>query len=105
MKTELVSARLPKENTAILDEVAKEEKTDKTTALKKIFELGAKQYRLEKAIREYQQGKIGLGGAAEKSGISLWEMMEELKAKNIASPLKKEDYEEGLKNLRKAMKR
>lgn len=104
MKSELISARLKKEEVAILDEVSKEEKTDKTTALRKIFALGAKEYMLEKAITQYQQGKISIGKAAEKAGISLWEMMDKLKEKNIANPLSEEDFRESLKNLEKAWK-
>ena len=104
MKTELVSARFQKEETAIIEEVSKEEKTDKPTALRTIFALRAKQYRLEKAIKQYQTGKISMGKAAENAGISLWEIMDELKERNIASTLTKEDYQEGLKNLKKIWK-
>ena len=49
MKTELISARFEKEEAMALEEIAKEEKTDKTTALRKIFRLGTKQYNLERA--------------------------------------------------------
>jgi len=104
MKTELISARFQKEETAIIEEVSKEEKTDKTTALRTIFALGAKQYKLEKAIKQYQTGKISIGKAAADAGVSLWEMMDELKERNIANTLTKEDYQEGLKNLEKIWK-
>ena len=105
MKAEIISARFQKEETAMLEQIAKEEKTDKTTALRKIFALGAKQYALEKAVREYQTGKAGTAKAAEIAGITLWEMMEELNKRNIANPLTQEDYKEGLKNIEKAWKR
>ncbi|MFH1894970.1 MAG: UPF0175 family protein [archaeon] len=101
MTTELLSARLPKEDIFIIEAVSEEEKTDKTTALKKLLSLGAKKYKLDKSIKAYREGKISIGKAAETAGISLWEMMDELKAKNIANPLTKEDYKEGLKNLEK----
>lgn len=104
MKTELVSARFEKKDTALIEEVAKEEKTDKTTALKRIFVLGAKQYKLNKAIKDYQEGKISIGKAAENAGISLWEIMDELKERNIANPLGEEEFTQGLKNLQKVWK-
>ena len=104
MKTELVSARFPKEDTALLNEVSKEEKTDKTTALRKIFAMGAKQYKLERAVKQYQAGRIGIGKAAEMAGMSLWELMDELKTRNISSALTGEEYQEGLRNLKKAWK-
>lgn len=105
MKTELISARFEKKDTALIEEVAKEEKSDKTTALKKLFSLGARQYKLEKAIKQYQSGKISIGKAAETAGISLWEMMDQLKERNIANHLSEADFKEGLKNLEKIWKK
>lgn len=104
MKTELVSARFHKSDSMVLEQVAREEKTDKTTALRKLFSMGAKQYKLEKAIKQYQEGKASMGKAAEIAEISLWEMMEELKARSILNPISKEQYDEGLKNLKKVWK-
>ncbi|HZX20207.1 MAG TPA: UPF0175 family protein [archaeon] len=103
MKTELISARLEKEDTKILEEITKEENTDKTSALKKILKLGSKQYRLEKSIKHYQDGRISIGMAADMAGITLWEMMEELKMKNIANPVGKQEYAEGTKNLERVL--
>lgn len=104
MKTALVSARFETKDITFIEEVAKDEKADKTTALKKIFSMGVKQYKLEKAIKQYQAGKISIGKAAETAGISLWEIMEELKQRNIPNTLTKDDYQEGLKNIRKIWK-
>ena len=69
MKSELISARFPKEDALIIEETAKEEKTDKTTALKKIFALGARQLKMEKALKQYQAGRISTGKAAETAGM------------------------------------
>jgi predicted HTH domain antitoxin len=66
--------------------------------------LGAKQYKLEKAIKHYQEGKTSIGNAAKEAGISLWEMMDELKDRNIPNQLSEEEFKEGLKNLEKAWK-
>lgn len=104
MKTELVSVRLPKEYISAICEKAREDNTDKTTALKRIVALGTKQYKLENAVNKYREGKVSIGKAAEIAGISLWEMMDELKDRNIANPLNEADYEEGIKNLKKVWK-
>ena len=103
MKTELISARLEKEDTKVLEEIAKEENTDKTSALKKILKLGSRQYKLEKSIKQYQESKISIGMAAEKAEITLWEMMEELKTRNLVNPAGKEEYAESIKNLGKVL--
>src|SRR3989344_9078099 len=94
MKTELISARFETKDTAFIDEVAKDEKTDKTTVLKKIFSMGVKKYKVDKAIRQYQEGKISIGKAAEKAEISLWELMDKLKERNISNPLGEEEFRE-----------
>ncbi len=104
MKTELLSVRLPKDNTAVLEEIVKEEQSDKTAALKKLLALGAKKYKLEKAVAQYQAGKISVGRASELAGISLWELMEELKARNISARLDKNDYQQSRRNLAKTWK-
>ncbi len=63
-----------------------------------------KQYKLEKAIKQYQTGRISIGKAAANARISLWEIIEELKERNIANPLNEEDFKEGVKNLEKVWK-
>ncbi|MFH1751440.1 MAG: UPF0175 family protein [archaeon] len=105
MRTELVSIRLPKEEVKVIIERAKEEHTDKTTAIRRTLALGAKQYLLNKAFEEYKQGKISLGKTAETTGLSLWEIMEEAKTRNIPNPLTKQEFKEGLKNLEKVWKK
>jgi len=95
METEMISARFAKDEIAVITERAKEEKTDKTTALRRIFSLGAKQYRLEKAVKQYESGKASLGASAKLAGTSIWEMMDELKRRGIVNPLTKEDYAGG----------
>ncbi len=102
MKTELISVRFPKEDVEIMEEVAKDERTDRTSAMKKIFALGAREYRLEKAVAAYQKNKVSIGKACEIAGTSIWEMHEELKARGIYSNLSEEDFTEGLKNIEKA---
>ncbi|MDP2666641.1 MAG: UPF0175 family protein [Candidatus Diapherotrites archaeon] len=47
---------------------------------------------LEKAVKQYSESKVSIGRAAEMAGISIWEMMDELKRRGIPNPLTKEDY-------------
>ncbi|MDO8627659.1 MAG: UPF0175 family protein [Candidatus Diapherotrites archaeon] len=60
--------------------------------------------KLKKAITLYSAGSIGAAKAAELAGISLWEMLDELKFRNVPNQLTKEDYSEGLMNLKKVWK-
>ncbi len=104
MKTELVSVRLRKEELDAINEIAREEKTDKTTAVRRTLALGTKQYLLEKALSNYIKGKISVGKAAEQANVSLWEMMDLLKERNIQSNLDSSDYLQGLQNMKKVLK-
>ena len=68
METKLISARFKKDEINVMAEIAKEEKTDKSTALRRIFSLGARQYKVEKAVKEYEHGKVGLGEQQKSPG-------------------------------------
>ncbi len=57
--------------------------------------------RLMYAVESYRKGKISIGKASELAGISISEMMDRLSDFGIKSNLDKEDYLEGLKNIRK----
>ncbi len=105
METGVISARFAKDEIAVIEERARDEKTDKTTALRRIFDLGAKQYKLEKAVKQYSESKVSMGRAAELAGISIWEMMDELKQRNVSNPLTKEDYLESRRILTKVWKK
>ncbi|MBI5553559.1 MAG: UPF0175 family protein [Candidatus Diapherotrites archaeon] len=103
MKTELVSARISKQESSLLEEVATGERTDKTAALRRLLNLGGQQYRLQKAIEQYRAGKISIGKAKDLAGISLWEFMDLLKQENVSNPLPYEAFQEGLENLEKTL--
>ncbi|MEM3441906.1 MAG: ribbon-helix-helix protein, CopG family, partial [Candidatus Bathyarchaeia archaeon] len=61
--TEVVSARLPKEKARLVEEIAKEEKVDKSTILEKAVEHYAREWKLKKALELYRDGQITLSRA------------------------------------------
>lgn len=60
--------------------------------------------RLEKAIAQYKQGKISMGKAAEKAGITISEMMDKLAELGVPSKVTLEQHLQGLKNLESVLK-
>ncbi|HLC55451.1 MAG TPA: UPF0175 family protein [Candidatus Nanoarchaeia archaeon] len=58
----------------------------------------------ESAIDLYKNGKLSLEGAAKFSGAYMGEFLDMLKDRGIELNVTMEDYEEGLKNLRKVWK-
>jgi predicted HTH domain antitoxin len=83
MSSRAVTARLKIELLKEIQEIAKEESIDRSSAIQRLIKIGLKQYRMEKAINLYRDGKVTLWKAAETAGISLREMMETIKARDI----------------------
>ncbi|MFH1586752.1 MAG: UPF0175 family protein [Candidatus Diapherotrites archaeon] len=73
---------------------AKEGKVDKAKIIRELIEKG----RLQTAIEQHSQGKISIGKAAEKAGITISEMIDKLAELGIQNPMTKEQYLRGLKN-------
>ena len=89
----VLTLRLPEEDIKAIAEIALREKTDKSTAVRELVELGKVYF----AILKYKDGKISLGKAAELAGIPLVEMMDTLATLGIESKLEIQDYLDGIK--------
>ena len=97
--TEVVSARLPKVMVKIIEEIAREEKVDKSTILNRALDHYIREWKLRKAIESYREGLITLSRAAEIAGVSIWEMIDILAERKIQPQYDIEDLEEDLKAL------
>lgn len=83
----------------LIDKTAKEERVDRTSALKKLIVLGRKQYLLKKYLQLYREGKCSIDKAAELSGIIVSEMMDEAVKSGIQSSETVEEYRKGVELL------
>ena len=97
--SEVVSARVPKERVRLIEEIAKEERVDKSTILDRALESYTRDWKLRKALDSYRGGLVTLSRAAEMAGISIWEMIEMVAERKIGSQYELEDFEEDLKAL------
>ena len=97
--SEVVSARLPKERVKLIEEIAREEKVDKSTILDRALEHYTREWKLNKAIESYREGSVTLSRAAEIAEISVWEMINILAERKIPHQYDVEDFEEDLKAL------
>ena len=98
--TEVISARVPKERAQLLEEIAREEKVDKSTILVRALDHYVREWKIKKAIESYMNGSATLPKAAEIAGISVWEMIELLAERGIFSQYSIEDLEEDLRALK-----
>jgi predicted HTH domain antitoxin len=94
----LADVRMDRENYDFLQEMAKEEGSDLSKAVRDTATRG----RILLAVERYKKGEDSLGRAAELAGVPLGQMMMILKEFGVESRLEKEDYLEGLKHLQKA---
>jgi predicted HTH domain antitoxin len=97
MTTEVMSARLPKERVDLIEEIAREEKVDKSTILDRALDHYIREWKLQRAIESYREGTATLPKAAEIAGQSIWEMIDILAKRKIQPQYDIEDLEEDLK--------
>ena len=83
MSSRPVTARLKMELLKEIHEMAREESIDRSSAIQRLLKIGLREYRMEKALNQYRDGKVTLWKAAEIAGVSLREMMETIKARDI----------------------
>ena len=91
-----VSLRMDEENYDFLKKWAKEEKEDLSKAVREVIDKG----RLMLAIEKYKKGEVSLGKASEIAGLPVGQVLTVLSEYGVESNLEKEDYLQGLENLK-----
>ena len=69
---------------AELERIARQEALRKTELVHKYLIEGIRRWRLNHAIARYQARQISLERAASDAGLSIYEMMDELRSRSIA---------------------
>ena len=95
--TKTMSIRMDRQNYDFLSEMTKEEKSDLSKTVRELVTRG----RVLLAIEKYRSGEASLGRAAELAGIPVGQMMTVLAEFGVENRIEKEDYLQGLQNLRK----
>lgn len=91
-----MSIRMDEDNFEFLNRLSKEEKGDVSKAVRELVYKG----RVMLAVERYKKEEISLGKAAELAGMSIGQMITTLAEFGVESNLEKEDYLQGLENLR-----
>ena len=97
--TKTMSIRMDRDNYEFLSELTREERTDLSKTVRELVTRG----RVLLAIEKYRSGEASLGRAAELAGLPLGQMMTILTDFGVESRIEKEDYLQGLQNLRKIL--
>ena len=92
-----VTTRVEEELVKIIDDIAKREGMDRSTVVRRFLLKAVKDWLIEKSLEEYEEGRLTLWQAARKCGLSLWEMVEEVKKRRVHVPYSLEELKEDLK--------
>lgn len=95
--TKTMSIRMDRDNYEFLAEIAKEERSDLSKAVRDLVTRG----RILLAVERYRKGEASLGKAAELAGLPVGQMMTILTEFGVESRIEKDDYLQSLHNLAK----
>ena len=97
-----LTTRVEDDLAKIIDKVSKEEGMDRSTVIRRFLMKAAKDWLIQNSLQEYAEGKMTLWQAARKCGLSVWEMTDEAKRREVHVPYTLAEFKEDLKGLQKA---
>lgn len=97
-----IATRIPTELEEEIIRFMKEEGQDKSTAIRRILEIGVSEWKKRRAIELYRSGKITLWKSSQVAGLSLREMLEELNRLRITAHVTAKDIEEDIEAAKEA---
>ena len=95
-KDTMVGARLPESLIADLEAIEQAEHTDRSTTVRRLLLRAVSEWKLEHYASAYARGTLTLARVAEEAGVSIWEMSEYLRQRNIPSQYQLADLEHDL---------
>ena len=98
---EIVSTRVPDYMAKDLKAIEKEENSDRATVVRKLLSKAIADWKLQHALTLYSTGKVTLWKASKIADLSLWEIMDTVKARKITSPYSYEDFREDFESALK----
>jgi predicted HTH domain antitoxin len=93
----VITTRVPDELAKEVERIAEAEALDKSTTIKRLLIQAVETWKIDYALKLYQEEKISIGKAAETAGVSQWELLDIIVKRKIPIQISKEDIEEDLK--------
>jgi len=98
---QVVAARLPRDVARDIERIASEEKLDKSSVIARATDLYIRHWKLERALKLYEDGKVTAFKAAWLADRSLWEFLDELEKRKIPLRSSAEEFIADLEAARK----
>lgn len=97
-ETKHLTGRVDQRQIERLDKISKEEQIDRSAALRKILDIGIREYMKKKTVEEYRKGRISIGKAAEEAEVSIAEFYKILEDEGITIKINTEILKDALKS-------
>ena len=94
-----VTTRIEEDLATAIDDVAKIEGMDRSTVIRRFLSKALRDWLIERSLAEYQDGRLTLWRAADKCGLSIWEIVAEVRKREAHVPYTLEELREDLKAL------
>lgn len=94
-----VTTRVEDDLAKAIDQVAKQEKMDRSTVIRRFLSKAVQDWMIQRSLAEYEQGEMTLWQAASRCGLSLWQMIQEAKKREVHVPYTLEELREDLKAM------
>ncbi|MBI2107521.1 UPF0175 family protein [Candidatus Woesearchaeota archaeon] len=96
---EAIGIRLDREFLRKIEEISKEEVSDRSTTIRKLIQMGYNDVIKRKAVENYIKGKITISEAANMAELTIWEIEQLLIEQGYKSSYSIEDLGDELKKL------
>lgn len=93
----VITTRVPEDLAKEVERIAEAEALDKSTTIKRLLIQAVRAWKMDYALRLYQEGRVSMGKAAEITGVSLWEFIDIMVKRKIPLQTSRENLEEDLK--------
>ena len=82
-ETKRLTARINRKQSEQVDAISREENIDRSAALRKILDMGIREYMKRKAVDEYRRCRVSIGKAAETADVSIAEFYKILEDEDV----------------------
>jgi predicted HTH domain antitoxin len=96
---EKLSIIIPADMKKEIDEIKSRSLEDQSSLVRRLLRKSIAEEKLDIAIKDYVDDKISLGTAATFAGVSIWEIIDELKRRNIGLKYKIVDAQEEIEQV------
>ncbi|MHB8277977.1 MAG: UPF0175 family protein [Candidatus Humimicrobiaceae bacterium] len=94
-----ITTRIDDSLSKLIDDIAKREGMDRSTVLRRFLMEASKNWLINKALKDFEEGKVTLRQAADFCNLPLRLIIEEISLRKVKIPYTLEDLNEDIKGL------